>query len=56
MKKFIIMHHLFPNYLENASNSLCRVLTLTTNTYTEALTKEEALMTFTMTTYIRSSL
>jgi len=37
MKKFAIVHHLFPYNLRNASKSLYRVLTLTAQTYTEPL-------------------
>ena len=41
MKKFAIVHHLFPYDLENASKSQHRVLTLTAQTYTKSLLNDD---------------
>ena len=42
MKKFVVVHHLFPYDLRNASKSLYRVVALTTQTYTESLLNDES--------------
>ena len=42
MKKFAIVHHLFPYNLINASKSLYWVLTLMAQTYTESLLNDES--------------
>ena len=42
MKKFIIVHHLFPYDLENTSKCLDWVLTLMAQTNTESFLKDES--------------